>query len=228
MSIVKGRKMIAYYYDPVLEEDIPFARATSNVFNTPTDLKEITRQTSANWREFKYDIATWSVQTTGFVALEKYSYLFLLNLRTNRTKITIKFAIDNGTDGFVIISGQCLLADLTINGNDNEAGSYSCLFQGTGGFSISGAQPEPGGVVIRGTTSTRLQWKASGGETSHVFSDGIGRTILYASRGTMDFEPIAYVGSPTEPNEAVWDTASGMLTWLNEAFPGENIAIIVQ
>lgn len=230
MSIVKGRNMILYWVNPYDDTDVPFACSTSCVFNSPTELKEITSQTSAFFREYEYDIAGWSIQCNGFVTLENYSYLFLLNLRNDRQKITVKFAIDNGVNGFVIVSGLCLLSDLSINAADNEAGTYSCVLQGSGGYSIAGAQPTPSGIVIQGTTSTLVQWQASGGETSHVFTDGIGRTLLYAARGTADFEPIEFVGSPTPPNGCVWDENTGTLSWDSTvpAFAGENFKIIVQ
>lgn len=230
MGIVKGRNMILYWVNPYDNTDVPFACSTSCTFTTPTDLKEVTNATSAWFKEFKYDTATWTIQCNGFITLENYSYLFLLNLRQDRQEITVKFAIDNGINGFVIISGVCLLSDLTINSNDNEAGNYSCVLQGTGGYSISGAQPTPSGIIIQGTTSELIQWQASGGETSHVFSEGIGRTLLYAARGTDDFEPIEFVGSPTPPNGCVWDENTGTLSWDSSvpAFSGENFKIIVQ
>lgn len=65
--------------------DIPFACSTNCSFSVSVDQKEVTSQTSAWYREFKNDIANWSVNCDGLITLENYGYLYLLQTQQNRT-----------------------------------------------------------------------------------------------------------------------------------------------
>jgi hypothetical protein len=51
----------------------------------------------------------------------------------------------------------------------------------------------------------------SAGQTSVVFQEAIGATILYASRGSLDVGAFITSGTPIG-NQVLWDSATGILT----------------
>ena len=230
MLPVSGQNINIYKYDAATATDILVACSRSCVFQVEQGEKIVTSINSAWYEESRPDIGRWQIDIDGLIILENYSYLFLLNMQVNRETNTFKFVIDNGTiGGLVIVSGTAWLKNLRLSGTNKEVGSYACSLKGTGGFSLAGTQITPSGYVISGTTISVLQWTATGGETSHVFSDGIARTMIYGSRGGVSFESIAYTGSPSG-NGAVWTIATGLLT-VDSGVPfaaGEKVIILVQ
>jgi predicted secreted protein len=112
---VIGKNIMLYKYDAETETDIPFACSTNCTFNVNVDQKEVTSQSSAWYREFKNDVASWTITCDGLITLDNYGYLFLLEQQKDRETILVKFVIDNGVDGLVIISGNCNLTSLSIN-----------------------------------------------------------------------------------------------------------------
>lgn len=232
MQAVKGNSINLYKYDSDLEEDILVACARTCSFRVDVGEKILTSQSSAWFEESRPDIANWFVDITGLVILQDYSYLYLLNMQKNRETNTFKFVIDNGTvGGLVIVSGTAWLKGLSIEGPNKDISTYTCTLKGSGGYSLAGTQITPGGYVITGTTISVLQWAASGSETSHVFTDGIGRTMLYGSRGGTVMAPLSYLGTnPTEPNAADWTIATGTLKvpTTQPFFAGETSIILVQ
>ena len=169
---VQGNNIILYYFEPPSEaypagRDIAFSCSTNCTFSVSVDQKEVTSQTSAWYREFKNDIASWTVNCDGLITLDGYGYLFLLEQQQDRTTILVKFVIDNGVDGLVVISGDCNLTSLQINAPYKDIATYSVSLQGTGAYATTGTEINPEGVVIvaggavytKGTT-------AAGGETT--------------------------------------------------------------
>jgi predicted secreted protein len=189
--------------------DIPFACSTNCSFSVNVDQKEVTSQTSAWYREFKNDIANWSVNCDGLITLENYGYLYLLQTQQNRTQIAIKFAIDNGVDGLVIIGGNCNLTSLQINAPYKDIGTYSVGLQGSGAYSTSGVSINQNGEIV--TTSSQVymkQYGASGGENSITWSDMIGKICLGFSRGGVEVREIYSSGTPTG-DQIVFVSATG-------------------
>lgn len=214
---VIGKNILLYYHEPSSVEypdgrDIPFSCSTDCSFNVTVDQKEVTSQSSAWYREYRNDIASWTVSCNGLITLDGYGYLFLLNQQKNRTTILVKFVIDNGVDGLVIISGNCNLTDLTINAPYKDIATYSVTLQGTGAYGTSGATIDPSGTVITGGASVMKQFTAAGGETTHVWSELIGFDILYVSRGGIDVREILTTGTPID-NQVKWDKTTGILTF---------------
>lgn len=214
---VIGKNILLYYHEPSSVEypdgrDIPFSCSTDCTFNLVAEQKEVTSQSSAWYREYRPDVGSWTVSCNGLVTLTGYGYLFLLNQQKNRTTILIKFVIDNGADGLVIISGDCNLVDLTINAPYKDIATYSVNLQGTGAFGTTGATINPSGVVITGGATIMKQYTAAGGETTKVWSDLIGNEILYVSRGGIDVREILTTGTPVD-NQVKWNTATGTLTF---------------
>lgn len=208
---VQGKNIMLYYHDPITDTDIPFACSTNCTFSVQVDQKEVTSQTSAWYKEFKNDIASWSVNCDGLVTLNNYGYLFLLQQQQNRTTILIKFVIDNGIDGLVIISGNCNLTNLQINGPFKDIATYACSLQGTGAYGTSGTSITPGGVVIVGGSVYDKQYVAAGAETSITWTDMIGKTCLYVSRGGVDVREIVSSGATGE--QVAWNSTTGVLTF---------------
>ena len=208
---VTGKNIMLYYHDPISGNDIPFACSTNCTFNVQVGQKEVTSQTSAWYKEFKNDIASWTISCDGLITLNNYGYLFLLQQQQNRTTILVKFVIDNGVDGLVIISGNCNLTNLQINGPWKDVATYTCSLQGTGAYGTSGTTISPGGIVIVGGSVFNKQYVASGSETSITWSDMIGKTCLYVSRGGVDVREIV---STTPTGEQVkWNSTTGVLTF---------------
>ena len=136
MAVI-GNNMILYKRNTSVDPytDIPFACSTNCTFNVNVEQKEVTSQSSAWFREYKNDVASWQVSCEGLITLnDEYNYLFLLDLQLDRTPIIIDFAIDNGPDGLVVISGTVNLTSLQINAPYKDAGTYSVTLQGTGGY----------------------------------------------------------------------------------------------
>jgi predicted secreted protein len=213
---VNGKNIMLYYYEAPSEtypdgRDIPFACSTNCTFNVQVGQKEVTSQTSAWYREYKIDIASWTINCDGVVTLNGYNYLNFLDIQKNRTPINIKFVIDNGTDGLVIIGGTTNLVNFQINGPWKDIATYSVSLQGTGEYSTSGTNINPSGTIIANGSVYNKQYVAAGGETTITWTDMIGKTCLYVSRGGVDVREIV---STTPTGEQVrWNSLTGVLTF---------------
>lgn len=212
MDNVTGKNIMLYYHDPISGNDIPFACSTNCTFNVQVGQKEVTSQTSAWYKEFKNDIASWTISCDGLVTLNNYGYLFLLQQQQNRTTISVKFVIDNGDYGLVIISGNCNLTNLQINGPYKDIATYSVTLQGTGAYGTTGTSISPSGtVIVAGGVVTDKQYTAAGGETTITWTDMIGKTCLYVSRGGVDVREIVVSGATGE--QVAWNSTTGVLTF---------------
>lgn len=229
-ELINGRNVVLYKYDGTTYESIPFACATECTLTNNLELKEITNQSSANFREFKPDMNSWSISGSGFVILNtEYNYLTQLGAIINRELLTVKFIIDNGgVNGLSIFTGNCYLINLSIVGADDNLSTYALQLQGTGVPSLAGTTVTPGGVIITGGSVVQVfQLTATEGQTSLTFSGAIGLDMLYGSRGGIAIQPLAYVGSPSG-NGGVWDETTGVLTLAVPAVDGELFLILAQ
>jgi predicted secreted protein len=214
---VQGKNIMLYYHEPNSEtyptgRDIAFACSTNCSFSVNVDQKEVTSQTSAWYREYKNDIASWTINCDGLVTLTGYGYLFLLRQQQNRTQILVKFVIDNGVDGLVIISGNCNLTSLQINAPYKDIGTYAVSLQGSGAYGTIGTTVNPSGVVIvAGGQVYMKQYVAAGGESTITWTDMIGKTCLGVTRGGVEVREIVSI-TPTG-EQVKWDVATGVLTF---------------
>lgn len=228
MAAVIGKNIMLYKYDAETETDIPFACSTNATFNVQVDQKEVTSQSSAWYREFKNDIASWTITCDGLVTLNGYGYLFLLEQQQAREQILVKFVIDNGVDGLVIISGNCNLTNLSINAPYKEVGTYSVSLQGSGAYGTSGTSIDPSGVVIVGGNPVKTKgYTAAGGESTITWTDTIGYSCLYVSRGGIDVQGIITSGSPVD-EEVKFVSATGVLTFSRPLVSGEFVRALLQ
>ena len=213
---VNGKNIMLYYHEAPSEtypsgRDIPFACSTNCTFNVQSMQKEVTSQSSAWYKEYKIDVASWTINCDGLVTLNGFNYLNFLTIQQNRTPISIRFVIDNGTDGLVIISGTANLGNLQINAPWKDIATYSVSLQGSGAYSTSGTNINPSGNIIVGGSVYNKQYVAAGAETTITWSDMIGKTCLYVSRGGVDVREIV---STTPTGEQVrWNSTTGVLTF---------------
>ena len=209
-----------------LPNDMPFACSTNCTYSVQVGQKEVTSQTSAWYKEFKNDIATWTISCDGLITLNNYGYLYLLQLQQSRASIFVKFVIDNGSLGLVIISGTCNMTSLQINAPWKDIATYAVSLQGTGAYGLTGTTINSNGVITIGGSVTNKQYTAAGGETTISFSDMVGKTCLYVSRGGIDVREIV-TGIPSG-EQVSWNTFSGVLTFARALESDEFIRGLLQ
>jgi len=225
---VIGKNIMLYYHRVSDNTDVPFACSTNCTFSVSVQQKEVTSITSAWYREYKNDIATWNISCDGLITLTGFGYLQFLDFQKNRTPILIKFVIDNGVDGLVIINGTCNLTSFQINGPWKDIATYSVSLQGTGAYGTSGTSVTPSGtVIIAGGAVYTKGTTAAGGETTITYSDMIGKACLYVSRGGIDVQAILSSGTPID-EQVKWVSATGILTFSRALESGEFVRSLFQ
>jgi predicted secreted protein len=230
MAAVIGNNVMLYWHrtdvDP--EVDVAFACSTNCTFDVSVDQKEVTSQSSAWFREYKNDVATWNVICDGLITLSGFSYLFMLEKQLAREPIEIKFVVDNGVDGLVIINGTCNISSLAINAPQKDVATYNISLQGSGVYGITGTTVDPEGVIIVGSNPVKTKgYTAIGGETSITFTDTIGYSCLYVSRGGVDAQNILTTGTATG-DDVKFVSATGVLTFGRVLVAGEYIRALFQ
>jgi hypothetical protein len=216
-SVINGTNIILYYYDPETEEGIPFGAATNCSFEVSVDQKEVTSQSSAWFKEYKNDVASWTINADGFVALEDYSYLFLANLQLTRSPILVKFQINNDNGGasvlgYTVFSGTANLSSLSLSAGVEAASTYSVSLQGSGAYTIAGTQVTPAGVVVLGSNVVMFDYTAAGSETTITFTGAIGLSCVTVTRGGIEVRTIQTSGVPTGEN-VTFNSSTGTLTF---------------
>ena len=212
---------------------IPFGAATNCSFEVSVDQVEVTSASSAWFKEFKNDVASWTINADGFVALSDYSYLFLANLQLTRQPILIKFQVDNdngdgsGTLGYSIFTGTANLSSLSISAGVEAASTYSVSLQGSGAYTLTGTQVTPGGVVIETSNVIMYQYTATGGETTVTFAAVIGGICLSVTRGGIEVRTIQTSGAPTGDN-VTFNATTGVVTFGRALEADEFVRIIAK
>jgi hypothetical protein len=87
-------------------------------------------------------------------------------------------------------------------------GGYAFEAEGIAGIAGFVVNPSSGGSGISIEQYAKF---ASSGSTTITFSEAIGKTLLYASRGGIDVGEIIFSGVPTG-NQVKWDSNTGTLT----------------
>jgi len=100
-SVVNGENVILY--KTVGGVDTVFGAATNCTFDVSVDQVEVTSQTSAYFREYKIDVAGWTVNCDGLISLTGYSYKDMLDSQLAKSTIGIKFSIYDGTTTVLIM-----------------------------------------------------------------------------------------------------------------------------
>lgn len=230
MAAVIGKNVMLYWHrtdvDP--EVDVAFACSTNCTFDVVVDQKEVTSQSSAWFREYKNDIASWTLTCDGLITLTGFSYLFMLQKQLDREPIQIKFVVDNGVDGLVVIQGTANITNISINAPYKDVATYSVSLQGSGAYNTTGTSVDPSGVIIIGSNPVKTKgYTAVGGETSITFADTIGFSCLYVSRGGVDAQNILTSGTPTG-DDVKFVSSTGVLTFGRSLAAGEYIRGLFQ
>lgn len=228
MAAVIGKNVMLYWHRTEDDTDVAFACSTNCTFNVTVDQKEVTSQTSAWFREYKNDVASWTVNCDGLITLTGFSYLFMLEKQMEREPIEIKFVVDNGVDGLFIINGTCNITNIAINAPYKDVATYNVSLQGSGAYGTSGTSVDPAGVIIVGANPVKTKgYTAAGGETTITWSDTIGYTCLYVSRGGIDVQAIISTGTPVD-EEVKFVSATGVLTFSRALESGEFVRALLQ
>ena len=207
--------------------NIPFACSTNATFSVTVDQKEVTSQSSAWYREFKNDVANWSLVCDGLITLSGYGYNQMLQIQQLRQTIAVDFVIDNGVNGLSVITGNVNMTSLQINAPYKDVGTYSVSLQGTGAYGLTGTSAASGAVVIRGGSVFTKGYTAAGGETTLTYTDLIGKAALYVSRGGIDVQDILSTGTPVD-EQVKWVESTGILTFSRALESGEYVRFLAQ
>jgi len=207
--------------------NIPFACSTNATFSVTVDQKEVTSQSSAWYREFKNDVASWTLTCDGLITLSGYGYNQMLQIQQLRESIGIDFVIDNGVNGLSVITGNVNLTSLQLNAPYKEIGTYSVSLQGSGPYGLTGTTASSGAVIIRGGSVYTKGFTAVGGETTITWADLIGKSALYVSRGGVDVQDILSTGTPID-EQVKWVESSGVLTFSRALESGEYVRFLAQ
>jgi predicted secreted protein len=228
MAAVIGKNVMLYWHRTEDDTDVAFACSTNCAFNVSVDQKEVTSQSSAWFREYKNDVATWNVTCDGLITLTGFSYLFMIEKQLAREPIQIKFVIDNGEDGLFIINGTCNITNIAINAPYKDVATYNVSLQGSGEYGTTGTSIDPSGVVIVGANPVKTKgYTAAGGETTITWADTIGYSCLYVSRGGIDVQGIITSGTPID-EEVKFNSATGVLTFSRALESGEFVRALLQ
>jgi len=217
-SVINGTNILLYQYNTVTELGVPFAAATNCTFNVNTDQIEVTKSASNSYKEFLTTQISWNISADGFIALDDYSYLQLNAKIQNKEQIVVKFQINNdngdgsGDLGYSVFTGLANIVSLDMTGPVEGASTYSVSLQGTGAYTVSGTQVDPGGVVVVGSNVLMFDYTAAGGETTITWTGAIGLSCVTVTRGGIEVRSIATTGTPTGENVS-FNTSTGVLTF---------------
>lgn len=196
----------------------PFGAATNCSFQVNVDQVEVTSTSSAWFKQYKNDTASWTINADGFVSLSDYSYLFLAQLQLSRSPIVIKFQVDNDngsgsqTLGYSVFTGSANLISLSMSGPAEDASTYSVSLQGSGPYTIAGTQVTPTNVVVKGSNVVMFDFIAAGAETSVTWAGAIGLSCVTVTRGGIEVRTIGVSGTPTGEN-VTFNSSTGTITF---------------
>jgi predicted secreted protein len=228
MAAVIGKNVMLYWHRTEDDTDVAFACSTNCSFDVTVDQKEVTSQSSAWFREYKNDVASWTITCDGLITLTGFSYLFMIEKQLAREPIEIKFVVDNGVDGLFVISGTCNITNIAINAPYKDVATYNVSLQGSGAYNTTGTSIDPSGVIIVGINPVKTKgYTAAGGETTITWTDTIGYACLYVSRGGIDVQGIITSGTPVN-EEVKFVSSTGVLTFSRALESGEFVRALLQ
>jgi len=79
--------------------------------------------------------------------------------------------------------------------------------------------------VVYSITITNKSYTATGGETSITYSDMVGKSLVYISRGGVTVNQIITSGTPTA-DQVLWNTTGGQITFGSALGAGVNIVAL--
>ena len=115
-----------------------------------------------------------------------------------------------------------------MNGPFKDIATYSVSLQGNGAYATTGTSVNPSGtVIVAGGVVYTKGYTASGAETTITWSDMIGKSCLYVSRGGVDVQGIISSGTPVN-EEVKWVSSTGILTFSRALESGEYVRALFQ
>ena len=130
---ILGTNVILYYFNGT--SNIPFAASTNCSFEVSVDQTNVTSATSAWFKEFKPDTASWSLTCDGLITLNDWDYKDMLDTQLSRAAIVVRFAV--GTSTTYTIQGTANIQSVSIAAPVEGISTYSISLQGTGAYTIS-------------------------------------------------------------------------------------------
>jgi predicted secreted protein len=130
---ILGTNVILYYFNGTT--NIPFAASTNCSFEVSVDQTNVTSATSAWFKEFKPDTASWTINCDGLITLNDWDYKDMLDTQLSRAAIVVRFAV--GTSTTYTIQGTANIQSVSIAAPVEGISTYSISLQGTGAYTIS-------------------------------------------------------------------------------------------
>ena len=84
---ILGTNVILYYFNGTT--NIPFAASTNCSFEVSVDQLNVTSATSAWFKEFKPDTASWTLTCDGLITLTDWDYKDMLDQQLSRAPIVV-------------------------------------------------------------------------------------------------------------------------------------------
>ena len=210
MSLVKGDNVLVYFYDGGLWK--LYACGTACTLNVTTEFIETSVPLSGKNRTYRPTFNSFTGSISGLVHLNITNTLALPDLRAkqlNHEKLLMRFQ-RTANDG-TVYTDECYvyIANSSDDAPTGGVNTFTIDLRGTGAITqiFTPTSVNPNGKVKR--TST---WISTGGETSHVFSELIGKDIIEVSIDARDATKIITSGTPVD-NEVKFTVASGTITF---------------
>ena len=226
---IKGSNVMIYRYNPDLDVDYLFACMRNAELSFEVDEKITNSQSSAFWEEAKPSITRWMINGDGLMVLDAtWNYLYMLTDLINRERFIVKFVIDNGTPlGLTIFQGTVFFKSFVVSAPYGDVASYAVSMKGNAAPSLTGTVVTPSGTtIIAGTAISVINQEAIDGQTTFSIPSGIGKTLLYASRGSQVISPMGAAG---DFNSGItWDSVTGTATIYIPAVADESFIFLLQ
>ena len=217
--IIKGSSIKLY------KGGLEFGCATDCSINLTTDLREVTNYSSQFFREFKYDLSTYTISCSGLTGTNGYTFAAMAQDWINRVVINWSMVFPTDTE-YITFAGTALINAIELSGNYRQAGGYSISLQGKNIITITNTITPP---ITTSNVKTAV-YTATGGETSINLGSSVNITeLLFVARGSaVNAGPFITSGTPTDSNVKYTVGGSPVITFATDAplFSGEFIRIL--
>lgn len=193
MSLVKGDNVLLTLYNGGFDK--PYACSLNSTLEATTDYIETSISGAGNFATWEATRDSWSVSCDGLVSLEEVNKLDLAELQALQfahTKMLMKRTHTSDTGQVYVQIGYVIITNSTDTGNHDGMNTFSLTMKGTG-ILTQNFVPSP---ISPPGMSHRLEYTATGGETSLVSSLLEGKEILEFNKDGSGFSKIITTGTP--------------------------------
>lgn len=210
MSLVKGDNVLVYIYDGGLWK--LYACALSCTLTTTTEFLETSVPQSGKYRTYIPTFNSFTGSLSGLVHLDIVNTLAMPDLRAkqlNHTKLLMRFQRTANNDSTYVDECYFYIASVSDEGATGGLNTFTAELRGTGPIVqiFTPTAVNPNAKVKRTTT-----WISTGGETSHVFTELIGKDLIELSIDARDATKIITTGTPVE-NEIKFVSSTGTIAF---------------